>query len=110
MATISEALAIAFRHHQAGGLQAAEQIYRQILAVEPHQADAWHLLGIVNAQTGNYQRAAECIYRALAVKPDWPEAHSNLGNALKDAGEAGRRRRLLPPRPGTEAGLCRGTL
>jgi tetratricopeptide (TPR) repeat protein len=86
MATISEALAIAFRHHQAGGLQAAEQIYRQILAVEPHQADAWHLLGIVNAQTGNYQRAAECIYRALAVKPDWPEAHSNLGNALKDQG------------------------
>ena len=32
MATISEALAIAIQHHQAGRLQAAEQIYRQILA------------------------------------------------------------------------------
>ena len=31
MATISEALAIAIQHHQAGRLQAAEQIYRQIL-------------------------------------------------------------------------------
>ena len=45
MATISEALAIAIQHHQAGRLQAAEQIYRQILAVEPNHADAWHLSG-----------------------------------------------------------------
>jgi hypothetical protein len=40
MATISEALAMAVQHHQAGRLQAAEQIYRQILAVEPNHADA----------------------------------------------------------------------
>jgi hypothetical protein len=46
MATISGALAIAIRHHQAGRLQAAEQIYRQILQAEPNQADAIHLLGI----------------------------------------------------------------
>ena len=31
MATISEALTIAIQHHQAGRLQAAEQIYRRIL-------------------------------------------------------------------------------
>ena len=37
MATISEALAIAVQHHQAGRLQAAEQIYRQILAAQPNQ-------------------------------------------------------------------------
>ena len=36
MATISEALAIAVQHHQAGRRQAAEQIYRQILAVDPN--------------------------------------------------------------------------
>ena len=32
VATISEALTIAIQHHQAGRLQAAERIYRQILA------------------------------------------------------------------------------
>jgi hypothetical protein len=41
MATISEALAIAIQHHRAGRLQAAEQICRQILAVELNRADAW---------------------------------------------------------------------
>ena len=66
MATISEALAIAIRHHQAGRLQAAGQIYQQILEAEPDQADAWHLLGVIHAQTGNHQRAVECIRRA------WP--------------------------------------
>ena len=87
MATISQALAIAIEHHQAGRLQAAEQIYRQILAVEPSHADAWHLLGIVNGQTGNHQRAAEYIDRALTVKPDWAEAHYNLGVAWKAQGK-----------------------
>ncbi len=43
MATISEALAIAIQHHRAGQLQAAEQIYRQILAAEPNHADTLHL-------------------------------------------------------------------
>ncbi|MGO9184915.1 tetratricopeptide repeat protein [Mycobacterium sp.] len=52
MATISEALAIAVQHHQAGRLQAAEQIYRQILAVEPNHADAWDLLGVIAHQVG----------------------------------------------------------
>ena len=53
MATISEALAIAVQHHQAGRLQAAEQIYRQILAVEPNHADAIHLLGVIAHQVGS---------------------------------------------------------
>jgi hypothetical protein len=47
MATISEALAIALQHHQAGQLPQTEQIYRQILEVEPNHADAWHLLGVL---------------------------------------------------------------
>ena len=48
MATIPEALTTAIRHHQAGRLQAAEQIYRQILAVGPGQAEALHLLGLIS--------------------------------------------------------------
>jgi predicted O-linked N-acetylglucosamine transferase (SPINDLY family) len=87
MGTISEALAVAFQHHQAGRLQAAEQIYRQVLQAEPNQADAWHLLGVVNAQTGNHRRAVEYIHRALAVRPEWPEANYNLGNAFREQGK-----------------------
>jgi Flp pilus assembly protein TadD len=61
MATISEALAIAIQHHQAGRLQAAEQIYRQILALQPNHADAWHLLGLIARQAGRHAIAVEYI-------------------------------------------------
>ena len=61
MATIPEALAIAIQHHQAGRLQAAEQIYRQILAVEPNHADAIHLLGVIAHQVGKHEIAVEYI-------------------------------------------------
>ena len=87
MPTIAESLALAVEHHQAGRLHAAEQLYRQILALQPHHADAWHLLGVINAQTGHHQLAVECIYRALAVRPDWAEAQANLGNALREQGK-----------------------
>jgi tetratricopeptide (TPR) repeat protein len=87
MATIPQALAIAIQHHQAGRLQAAEQIYRQILAADPNHADAWHLLGVANAQAGNHERAVEYICRALALKPDWAEAQLNLGNASMAQGK-----------------------
>ncbi len=87
MAKTSEELAIAIRHHQEGRLQAAEQIYRQILAVEPDQADAWHLLGVASAQLGKHQAGTECLRRALALRPDVAEIHSNLGNILKEQGK-----------------------
>ena len=68
MATISEALAIAIQHHQAGRLQAAEQIYRQILQAEPNHADAIHLLGVIAHQVGKHEVAVEYIGRAIGLK------------------------------------------
>ena len=84
MATIPEALAIAIGHHQAGRLQAAEQIYRQILAVNPNHADSWHLLGVIAHQVGQHEIAVEYIGRAIAINGSAAHFHYNLGNALKD--------------------------
>ena len=89
MATIPEALAIAIQHHQAGRLQPAEQIYRQILAVEPNHADAWHLLGVIARQVGKYGIAVEYIGRAIGLKADVAAFHINLGNVFKEQGNLG---------------------
>ncbi len=78
MATISQALAIAIQHHQAGRLQAAEQIYRQILAVEPDHADAWHLLGVIAHQAGKHGVAVEYMERAIGLKGNAAVFHINL--------------------------------
>jgi len=86
MATIPEALAIAVQHHQAGNLQAAEQIYRQILAVEPQHADALHLLGVVALQVGKPEVAVEHITRAITLRGNDVNFHNNLGQAYQALG------------------------
>jgi protein O-GlcNAc transferase len=87
MPTIPEAFAIAIEHQRAGRFRESETIYRQILAVDPNHHDAWHLMGIVASEVGNYQRGIECIQRALRLRPEWAEAHFNLGNAWKHQGK-----------------------
>jgi protein O-GlcNAc transferase len=79
MATISEAMAIAIQHHQSGRLQAAEQIYRQIISAEPNHADAIHLLGLIAHQVGNHGMALEYIGRAIGLKGNDAGFHYNLG-------------------------------
>jgi predicted O-linked N-acetylglucosamine transferase (SPINDLY family) len=79
MATLFEALSTAVQHHQAGRLQAAEQLYRQILEVLPNQPDAHHLLGVLVSQLGKRELAIQYIQRAIALQGDAFAYHNNLG-------------------------------
>src|SRR5262249_34046007 len=87
MTSITDALSTAVPHHRAGRLREAETMYRQILAADPDHHHAWHLLGVIACQAGNYQAGAECIQHALAYRPDWAAAQHNLGNAGRDQGK-----------------------
>ncbi|MGC8640413.1 MAG: tetratricopeptide repeat protein [Isosphaeraceae bacterium] len=84
--SVSRALGLAIDHHRSGLLHEAEAIYRRILEVDPHHADAWHLLGVLAYQAGQHGAGLECIRRALAYRPDWAEAHYNLGIAREHQG------------------------
>jgi predicted O-linked N-acetylglucosamine transferase (SPINDLY family) len=86
MATIPEALAVALQHHQAGRLQQAEAIYRQILQIQPQHADAAFSLGVVHQQQGQLAEATSQYRRALALRPAFAEAHNNLGTVLAAQG------------------------
>jgi predicted O-linked N-acetylglucosamine transferase (SPINDLY family) len=81
MATISQALAMAIRHYQAGRLQAAEQIGRRILQAEPDQADAIHLLGVIAHRAGEYEVAVRYMQQAIALRGDVADFHCNLAGA-----------------------------
>src|SRR5262249_16945769 len=87
MATVPELLALGLQYQQAGDLARAEQIYQQILAVEPNEPDALHLLGVTKLLTGRFEVAAAHIGRVIDLKPDWAEAHSNLGAVLHYQGK-----------------------
>ena len=77
---IQEAIAL----HQRGLLEQAEAIYRQLLGIDPRNADALQLLGLIAKQTGNHQSAADMIGMAIDINPNVASYHSNRGNALKE--------------------------
>jgi predicted TPR repeat methyltransferase len=78
---------LALQHYQAGRLREAEDICRRILLLDPREADALHLLGVIAWQSGRHDEAVELIRRSLALRPENAEAHYHLGNALRDRGE-----------------------
>jgi tetratricopeptide (TPR) repeat protein len=87
MATISETLEIAVKHHQAGELQHAGRIYEEILRTDSDHAVALHLFGVVAHQVGQHQLAVERIGRAISLRPGAVAFHSNLGAAYVALGK-----------------------
>lgn len=79
---VDDLLAEALRHHQAGRLAEAEQLYRQSLATDSHQADCWHLLGVIAHQVGRNDVAVELIAKAIGLAPGAAIYHSDLGVAF----------------------------
>ena len=72
--------------HQAGQLDQASVLYRQVLAVQPEHPDALHFSALLAHQLGRHDEAIELFWRALAVAPDVAFIHSNLGLAHAAAG------------------------
>src|SRR5262249_26643915 len=69
--------------HQRGQLEEAASLYHQIIAQNPQQADAMHLLGLIELQTGKPSAALDLIEQAIKIEPNDPAAFSNRGNALQ---------------------------
>ena len=73
--------------HRAGRLAEAEAAYRRLLAADPGQADALHLLGLVAHQSGRPAEAVALVRRAIARHPAAASYHNTLGLALMAAGD-----------------------
>ena len=82
-ASVAERLLAGFALQQKGRLVEAAAAYREVLARDPGQFDAWHLLGVIAAAQGDFAGAVDAIGRALAITADNAAAHYNMGYALE---------------------------
>ena len=89
-------------------------IYEDTLAKNP---DCWVIqynLGNVLDGMGRSGEAIEHYRQAIRLKPDYAEAHNNLGDTLVNVGRTARRssistrRQELKPRLGGRRSLCFG--
>ncbi|HXE56267.1 MAG TPA: tetratricopeptide repeat protein [Tepidisphaeraceae bacterium] len=85
--TIDQALQLAIQQHQAGRLENAESLYRQILSIDPRQPDATHLLGVLLHQRGKHGEAENMIRLAIEISPA-AEYYSNLAAVLEVQGRS----------------------
>ncbi|MEL7336756.1 MAG: tetratricopeptide repeat protein, partial [Planctomycetota bacterium] len=83
MPTINEAIQLAWKIHQEGNVQQAENLYRQILAQAPSSAATHVYLGIALYDQRQFQSAVQAYHRAIDLQPQFPIAWNNLGNALR---------------------------
>ena len=99
-AQIRSMLVEAVGQHQAGHLDRAALLYRTVLGMDPANADALHLLGMIALQTGQAKAAAGLIRKAIAIHGGEASYHFDLALALQTLGDmegavAGYRHALL---------------
>ena len=70
--------------HKKGELARAEQIYQNLLVVNPINSEVLHLLGVIAYQKGQFQHAIDLISIAIEISPDIPDFFVNKGNALQE--------------------------
>ncbi|MGH7096202.1 MAG: tetratricopeptide repeat protein [Stellaceae bacterium] len=100
---ITQLLARANEHEEAGRLEAAESALGEILALAPDHAGALHLLGVVAFKAGRAEAAVALMERSLAGNGAIALYHRNLCEVyrvlgrLDEAVAAGRRAVALAP-------------
>lgn len=67
--------------HEAGQLDQAECLYRQILQRDPDQLDTLNLLGLLTQNRGSFDESIALLTRAVELDPEFSEALTNLARA-----------------------------
>jgi hypothetical protein len=68
-------------------LDQAIAAYNKALELNFSSSVLYYNLGITNYYTGKYDKSFKAYYEAISLKPDYAEAHRNLGYALLNNGQ-----------------------
>lgn len=73
--------------YQAGEVEQARETYRNVLALEQGEFQAWYGCGMAAHSLGAYGEAVECLRKALVLFPNDVDAHLYLGQSLFKLGD-----------------------
>jgi predicted O-linked N-acetylglucosamine transferase (SPINDLY family) len=83
---LQQSLQTARLHYQAGRLDQAERIYRQIHLAQPNSFEALQMLGFIAQQKGLQADAVALLGAACKLNPDHPLTRTRLGLSLGSLG------------------------
>ena len=67
--TIEETFNLAVKNHQEGKIDIAQELYNQVLKINPNHEAALNNLGAVLKKLGQIQKAKDCIEKAIEINP-----------------------------------------
>lgn len=85
-ASLARTFEEALQHHRQRRMAEAEDLYRQVLAVDPNHVHALHMLGVLAYQAGKAEAAVDLIGRAIGLQAGNASFHNNIGEALRYLG------------------------
>lgn len=85
---INEALKLATQLYSQGRLDQAQNVISQIVKARPKHPDARNLLGVILQAKGDDAGAVEQIKKAIEIRGDIAQYHSNLGEIERQRGNA----------------------
>ena len=85
--TIEETFNLAVKNHRESKTDIAQNLYNQVLKIDPNHTGAHNNLGDIFKDLGENQKAIGCFEKAIAINSNYAHAHYNLGNTFKDLGE-----------------------
>lgn len=88
MITVHSLLAEGLRQHNARNYEQAEGLYRQVLAIDPTNSDALHLIGVLALHINRPDLGLDYLKQAIAINATVAAYHSNLGLTLQALGDS----------------------
>jgi tetratricopeptide (TPR) repeat protein len=79
-------MAAGWQHYQRGALSEAERAFHEVLRLDPRNADALYMLGVIAVQANQPGAAFEHLRQAVALRPEAGFFHYHLGLALRGLG------------------------
>lgn len=70
------------QQHQQGKLEEALESYQQVLKDDPNQPEVLHLVGIIQAQLGNFSNSLQYLNYAIELQPEAATFYNSKGNVL----------------------------
>lgn len=84
--SLDEAVAYALALQRQGDMDAAEEVYRRVMAVRDDHPDCLHFLGVLMHQRGDHGAAEALIRRAISLVDQPSGLWNNLGNVFMETG------------------------
>ena len=85
--TIKKIFKLATQNHLEANHKVAQDLYNQILEIEPNHTQVLNNLGVLSVSLGDNQKAIKHYEKAIIINPLYADPHNNLGLVFSRLGD-----------------------